>query len=403
MLRSKTGFVLKAEIDLRSVESQIVKRRPNVEEELLEYLDRITPRRRLKKRNVGIVSHLYGFGDSQWPTLESTAERFGVGTRERVRQVLNETFRNYVSPDDLPRLRECAALLGSKSAWVGSEFLKAISDCGYSSARLGTRGLLNLMHDLSLCVEYELYNIDFGKIGRANVEAEANHFVIESKMAGALKKALQRARTLPGQLGLANTRSLAPLAKDVDLNVLLAALRMDPNAWMKPDGKDYWYCLENRENTLIGMAQKIFALADEVDCQRLARCMSNGLKARSLQYEYPDPALILSFIRESRYFSCGKRNARFLGEPGELTAIQNAIVRFFRKKAAAGWEEISSDLYAAGFGRALVSKAVMQSPLVCVDRTSGRGNHTYSLVSHAQAPVPQRDLLDDAINSAGKD
>jgi hypothetical protein len=371
---------------LRFVESQIVKSQPNVEEELFEYLDRITPRRRLKKRNVGIVSHLYGFGDSQWPTLESTAERFGIGTRERVRQVLNETFRNYVSPADLPRLRECAALLGSKTAWVGSEFLKAISDSGYSSARLGAKGLLNLMHDLSLCVQYDLYNLDFAKIGRANVKTELNNFVIESKMAEALKKALKKARTLPGQQGLANTRSLAPLSKDVDLNVLLTALRMDPNAWMMPDGKDYWYCLENRENTLIGMAQKVFALADEIDFQRLAQCMSNGLKARTLQHEYPDPGLILSFIRGSKYFSCGKRNARFLGEPGELTAIQVAIVRFFRKRPAADWQEISSYLYAAGFGRALVSKAVLQSPLVCVDRTPGRGNHSYSLISHARTP-----------------
>jgi len=361
-----------------------VKRHRNVEEELLEYLDRVTPRHRLKKRNVDIVSHFYGFGDSQWPTLESTAERFGVGSRERVRQILNETFRDYLSPSDLPRLRACATLLGSKKTWIGSDSLEAISDCGYSSAHLSAKGLLNLMHDLSLCDQYDLYNYSFVKISRADVDTERNYFAVESKMAGALKKALHRARTLPGQLGLANTRFLAPLSKSVDLNVLITALRWDPNSWMEPEGKDYWYCLENRENTLIGMAEKVFALTDEIDCLRLAECLSNGLKARTLKYQYPDPSRILSFIQGSKYFSCGKRSARFLGERGDLTDIQEAIVQFFREKSVADWKDISSYLYAAGFGKVLVSKAVMQSPLVCVDRASGRRHYTYSLISQAK-------------------
>ena len=259
-----------------------------------------------------------------------------------------------------------------------------MSECGYWSEHLGTKGLLNLMHDLSLCEQYDLYNYNFVRIGRSEVDKELNCFIIESQTAGTLKKALQRARTLPGQLGVANTRFLAPLSKNVDLNVLIAALRWDPNAWIEPDGKDYWYCLENRENTLIGMAEKVFVLADEIDGFRLAECLSNGLRARTLKHPYPDPSCILRFIRGSRYFSCGRRNVRFLGEKGELTDIQQEIVRFFRKKAAADWKEISSHLYAAGFGKVLVSKAVMQSPLVHVDRSSGRGHYEYSLISRGR-------------------
>ncbi len=379
-----------------------MKRQPSVEEELLAYLDRVTPRRRLKKRNVAIVSHFYGFGDSQWPTLESTAERFGVGTRERVRQILNEAFWDFVSPSDLPRLRACAALLESKKAWIGGDFLAAMSDCGYSSARLSTPGLLNLMHDLSLCDQYELYNYSFMRISRADIDTEPNCFVIESKAANELRIALHVARTLPGQLGLANTRYLAELFKNIDLNVLVTALRWDPNAWMEPDGEDYWYSLENRENTLIGMAEKAFALADEIDCSRLAQCFSNALRARSLRYAYPDPDRILRFIRGSRHFSCGKRNARFLGERGELTSIQKAIVRYFREKPTASWQEISSHLYAAGFGKVLVSKAVMQSPLVCVDRAGGRGRYTYSLITHGSKAVA-REVADMVGSPAGKD
>lgn len=362
----------------------MVRRNLNVEEELLDYLNRIAAPSRNKKRNVGLVSHFYGFGDSQWPTYESTAERFGVGSRERVRQILQETFRPYLAQFDLPRLHACADLLQSRKAWIGSELFEALSDSGYASPHLGIKGLLNLMHEISLCVQYDLYNSSFVKVRRADVDREPHPFVIDATMAESLQKALQKARTLPGQLGLASTRFLAPLAKSVDLNVLIAAIRLDPHAWMEPDGEDYWYCLENRGNTLIGMSEKIFALTHEIDCLRLVECLSNGLKARTLKHPYPDKGLILRFIQGSRYFSCENGKARFRGERGALTDIQQAIVRFFRNKAEADWTDISSYLEAAGFGKALISKAVTKSPLVYVNRSLGRGKHTYSLISHAR-------------------
>jgi hypothetical protein len=249
------------------------------------------------------------------------------------------------------------------------------------------------MHDLSLCAQYDLYNYSFDKISRADVDTALDFFLVEAQMAGTLKKTLTKARTLPGQLGLASTRYLAPLSKSVDLEILIAALRANPNSWMEQDGHYYWYCMEDRENVIINMAGKAFALADQLDTRRLAECLNNALKARATEHEYPDAERILSFIRGSRYFNCGKSTARFLGERGELTDVQKAIVRFFRNKSAASWTDINSYLQAKGFGRALISKAVMQSPLIFVDRTVGRGDYAYTLISHGQtAERTQKDV-----------
>ena len=64
-----------------------------MEVELIEFLEKRVKNGADKFRNIEIIAYYYGFRDAAWPTLEETAKRFGVGTRERIRQILNENFR----------------------------------------------------------------------------------------------------------------------------------------------------------------------------------------------------------------------------------------------------------------------------------------------------------------------
>lgn len=67
----------------------------SIENELLAFLSSQIKDGSNKARDIEIVNHYYGFNDSVWPTLDETAKKFNIGTRERVRQLLNAKFRSH--------------------------------------------------------------------------------------------------------------------------------------------------------------------------------------------------------------------------------------------------------------------------------------------------------------------
>lgn len=88
-----------------------------IESELIEFLERSIKDGANKARDIEIVKFYYGLNESPWPTLEETASRFEVGTRERIRQLLNSKFRNNVSKNSIPSLNEFIQILQSREYW----------------------------------------------------------------------------------------------------------------------------------------------------------------------------------------------------------------------------------------------------------------------------------------------
>ena len=100
----------------------------SIQTELAAFLE---PRLRdadTKDRNIDLIAHFYGFRDSPWPTLEETAGRFSMSTRERVRQIVDKYFRNIVQAADLPSLPQLSTIVSQRQYWLYSELRDSLKE-----------------------------------------------------------------------------------------------------------------------------------------------------------------------------------------------------------------------------------------------------------------------------------
>ena len=362
----------------------------NIEEELLDLLETNTRGGDFRQRNIDLVMHFYGFGEYERPTLEFTAELFEIGTRERVRQIINKTFRDRVVSDDLPNLKRCSEILRSKRSWLRSEFLQALANERLATTSHNVAGIMDLMGDVALCSDYKIYDPTFSLSTRGTFSQYGDYFILSAGALKPLRRAFKKARSLPGMLGLANTQYLEESLKGAPLDIIIWAIRLSLNSWMTRDGQHYWYCFEDRENVLVNFAARAFNLAAEIDIRRLADCFSNGLSARTNKFDYPDEAIIEKFIRTSNYFECEAQLARFAGDLEAFTDIQDSIVSYLKETLTVSFADIQNLLIRGGYGKPHISKAVSSSCLVHIDRSGGRRNYRYSLVSLATPGIADR-------------
>jgi len=368
-----------------------------LEEELLLHLHTVVPDGKNKGRNINIVVFFNGFGSSIWPTLEETGKHFGVGTRERVRQIIATNFYRRVSATDLPVLRACADRISTYGIWFASDLTDVLIDEGWASENVNILGTLNMMRSLGLCTDYKLYDGRIMQLTRSKLDEVEDYLILDSRSARLLKATLKKARSIPGLVGLADVAHLGHI--EVKTETLLALIRLHPTAWIGESGGIVRYCFEDRENVLINMAEKVFSIVPKVEVSRLAETMANALRRRSTDLSYPDEAAVEQYIRGSKFFQCGKRMARFQGETTEITPIENDLVDYLDKNGPSDYASIRDHITSLGYGMPLFSKAISANPLIHVNRSAGRTQFVYSLVGQArtiqippiQDPPPEND------------
>jgi hypothetical protein len=362
-----------------------------LEEELLSHLDRSIPQGDTKERNKALIVFFNGFGDDPCPTLEETARRFDIGTRERVRQIIAAKFRDRTSVRDLPELRRCAKHVASSPYWLGSELVASVVRNGWAVSGINLRGALNLMQSLGLCAGYELYDSRVKPLTRAALEATEDFFVLSRDAVEPLREAVLEARKLPGKIGLADISYLSGTPDSRER--VLAALRMDPDAWIGVVKGRTWYCYEDRENPLVNACEKVFGIADRVEVGRLSACLANYLRGRSRVQELPGEEEIERYVRGSRFFVCDANHARFTGDTTDITEIEREVVSYLKRRPSSSYVALSEHLTAKGYGKPIIDKAVVTSALVHVDKSKGRTHYSYSLVSRGDlakaAPSPK--------------
>jgi hypothetical protein len=99
----------------------------SIENELADFLNDSLKEQPTKSRDIELIHYYYGFRGAVWPTLEETAKRFDVGSRERVRQILNSKFRERVKVNDLPSVSGLARLITSKRIVRSDKISEAVS------------------------------------------------------------------------------------------------------------------------------------------------------------------------------------------------------------------------------------------------------------------------------------
>lgn len=122
----------------------------HVEQELEGWLASSIPDKRANKlRDIKAVLNYYGFGSLAWPTLEEIGLRLSIGTRERVRQIINYEFRDRVELRQLPIAKRIFRRIQSYECVPVPEIRAQLVKEGLASENTTLRGLLNLARHLS--------------------------------------------------------------------------------------------------------------------------------------------------------------------------------------------------------------------------------------------------------------
>lgn len=361
----------------------------NVENELLTYLERSKALKSnteneilLKQRNIDLTACYYGFRDSKWPTYDEVAEAYDIGTRERVRQIINKTFRNHAQAAEFPAVKRCATTLQQHNCWTAEGYLNALAANDIEVPSGNIQGLLNLMHDMSLASDYHAYTTDYREMSRTLLNQGMGIILLTQQRAHELRKALKLASDRPGLVGIANLKLLANEKKwsDEVYRSICDSVTLSPRAWSWQDGDNFWYTFDHRQTTLRTYSEKVFSVISATTAQHLAEVYENALHARTVDIPLPSVQVIETYLRESLLFKHEGELIRFTGKRIELSDIEQSIVGFFKKKPQADYVELRDYLLARSFSKPLIDKQLTHSCIVHVDRTLGRKLHVYRLV-----------------------
>lgn len=360
----------------------------NVEQELALWLDaNIREGKKNKARDTRAVLLHYGFGDIAWPTLEQIGEQLSIGTKERVRQVLDFSFKSKASIESFPVLR--AALQEIRQIEFESipEIRNKLVSLGVISPSTRIRGLLNLGSDLNAVADYDFVDHELSKLSRSEAEFDEKTFVGTRSAIEALREAYKKAKTLPGLLGLASRDYLHDAIGSEATEKIWRFMELSGEVEFIQHNDQQWYVFENRDNTLVNSCEKICSLSAENDLQVIAEALSNALRRRSHKdkYEYPNSEIVQKWIYQSRWFEVTDGAASFLGEPKPLTDIEEAVVAYLAGKGAVKYPPLKEHLLGLNFTKPNVDKAVTVSPLVYVDKSGVRKAYTYTLISEVQS------------------
>jgi len=352
-------------------------------------------------RNIEIILYYYGFGDIGWPTLQNIADKFEIGTRERVRQIINSMFRDRFSSSEFEFLGEIAAIIDNKdNSYIQSKKIAGklgkgtfISIDSAWKCVPSLRGLLNMLHDMGLCLDYNLCHRDLSPISRKDIDTlnVDDTYIVNTKVITRLAKGVSRAKSLPNKTGLVSVENLkkeidftyahSPLSKD-EMAILLSIIKELSDSVFIPFEGDEYYLIEKRNNAVISNIKKSLFVSREVNSDRLAHVVSSALKERGAKYPYPSTELIELYIQNSSLLKV-KGGVVTAIDKGDvpLSDIETAIVAKMKKlKEGSSYGVIKEHLLGLQYSEPHIVKSVSNSPLVFVDRTRGRGNYSYHLV-----------------------
>lgn len=367
----------------------------HIEQELEEWLKKSIPdKNKNKRRDIKVVLNYYGFGDLASPTLEQLGSKLQVGTRERTRQVINDSFRNIKNLANLPTAEKIFGIIESHDCISISELKSQLVREGLASENTTIRGLLKLARDFDLCKNYEIYDTSLEPLSRSDDEFGGNAFLIKSETRSTLKKQLKKARTLPGQLGLANFEYLhSEIGNSIDTDRVIEFIRCTPNVCIVQD--DEWYIFEDRDNYLLNSCEKVFSLTSQCSISVLSSTLANALRRRSHKYAHPSSSVIEQWIKQSKWFVVEGLSARFIGEPRTLTKIEEDARKYLLSAGTSGYPRFRDHLLSLGHGKPSADKVITTSPLVTVDKSGERKSYTYRFISMAaKVDVPSSLNLD---------
>lgn len=359
-----------------------------VDEEIFKWLaNNISPHKKNRQRNVDIIMSYYGFGTLINPTLEELGKVFSAGSRENVRQIINENFKWDVNPHQLPVMAAIVNLL-QKNPIISAKLIRAeLASHGFATPNVKIQGLINLADDIFGLKDLGLFTTELEKLKRDGDELSPNTYLIKNHLCEKLKQEIKKVRTLPGQLGLAKLAYLDGVVKNTEFIPLIHELiRLSDDAITVPDIDGDWYVYDDRDNTLINASEKIFSLTDTVPLAILATNLQKSLRRKTQKdkYEYPPISVVEKWLRKSKHFEIQNQIVIFRGKKAALTPIEIDTVKYLSDGKSVDLPTFRTHLISLGYEKPHADKFITTSPLISTKPAPKKS--LYSLIDNSKLP-----------------
>jgi hypothetical protein len=95
----------------------------------------------------------------------------------------------------------------------------------------------------------------------------------------------------------------------------------------------------------------------------------------------PSAHLIERYLRNSSFIEVENGYARFLGENAEFNDIEKDVIEYFSENSSSSYPELFNYLTERNYGKPHADKSIFHSPIVYIDKSEGRSNYRYYLIS----------------------
>lgn len=337
-------------------------------------------------RDINIILTYFGMGDQDYPTYETVAEKFGVGTRERVRQIINKKFIKKVKIYEIEMLQEISRIIASEKAHYCESMLEKLHELQLTDQSVSMKGLFNLLHIFNFNKEYNIYDTSIDIATKKEIENNSILIVFDEKKAEVIRKLMKVVHTSPGKYGLSNLYDVFE-HNDFDLSdfeLVKTLIINSVNSWaIDKDEKNFWYMIENRDNALINCMGKMINATETIDIEILAHIIYGYLTKRSLPMKFPTVDTIKSYLQNSRYVEIKGNKAKLVLVNENLTEIEKKILNLYEYKNTdtLAYGEIYEALDDGEISRVYINQSIYSSPYIYVDRSKGKGRYEFILVS----------------------
>ncbi|CAA0242870.1 MULTISPECIES: hypothetical protein [Klebsiella] len=360
----------------------------NIEEELVNFLHRTMRDNDTKYRDIELILFYFGFREEIWPTLDDAAIRFNVGDSdkrrsERPRQIIKNKFTSKVTLSDLPITQEVFIIIESSRCATIEDITIKLKEKNLVPNSFSIKGILNLLHHLNVCEEYNIYTNRLSTASRQSIESETNLYLLKSSELPEIKKAIRKIRTYPGLVGISNFSTFFKNSEEYATykELLLNIIRSRDDIWLSNINDDYWYIVEERENTLINNLGKIKNIAEVVNIDTLSIVLLNAFKQRTPPKGaiYPPINVLKKYLESSRFTEFDGCAAKLTLDATNLRDIELDIINYMKNKESISFVDVKCFLEQRGYSKPNINKAILNSTLIFADKTIRR-SYTYTLL-----------------------
>lgn len=353
-------------------------------------------------RNAELILDHFGMGGLFWPTLQELADAYdGLETRERARQIIARNYTEHLAGRPLSAAKAVADALQGRPFWTESEFLDVLKRAGLAAEIEYAKPVINYLKTQELASSYDVYLPDARAATRDNYRDYDERVIIAKPAQEQLRRLFDSARRRVGLNGLCRMSHVEQAGESELSNQFQLLLKLHSDVVCVEQDGDLWFAFDDRDNTLVSYAGKIFRLVDVCSIENLSQLLANALTSRTSPFkEYPSTSVIGQWIKHSRHFRVTGESVTYAGASTDLTKIEHDTVEMMRGGGAFSSPDLRSVLSRRGHGDAYISKQIFHSPLIFVDRSQGRKNYRFTLVTDLLDHVEN---ADDSVASTGKD